>query len=419
METASFAALVMLCAAMMLHGLSRRGRVYEFPFMAGAISASFILPQVPGIMANAFIADTAVAKTLLFTISCLLMCWLGWTIGTRTTAYRVMMFDERRLLWVAASTSLFGSYFFMKFGQLPDAERLAGILSGRAVAYLFFAKLLTYGLATALLCYWRRPSRLALLTILWCSLFYFERIVIAGRRGEAAEFVLLVLLSVWFQRGWVVPRSAVVIGLVLSFFAMLITEEYRSAVYYTDNPSWQSVLEIDLRQNLKSMAEKGGPEMTNAVESINYMDEQGRFTYGVNIWNTLVFAYVPRQIVGADLKYSLMLDVPGQLPPGYVQSVGSTSTGMQDAFLAFWYLGGLIFFANAALLGFMYRRARQGSTTMQLAYMLSVVPGILSITHFTAETAIAWVHIAAFLTPALLYAAVGLADRPGPIGSPT
>ncbi len=55
-------------------------------------------------------------------------------------------------------------------------------------------------------------------------------------------------------------------------------------------------------------------------------------------------------------------------------------------------------------MGRIYSAARRGSTVMQLVYMLSAVPSMLTITHFTNEIVIAWIHLAAFMIPVLIYA---------------
>src|SRR5690606_5947751 len=119
------------------------------------------------------------------------------------------------------------------------------MLTGAAVAYLFFAKLLTYGLAIALLCFVRNPTRLAFAIIAFDTLFVFERIFIAGRRSEAAEFMLLIALALWFQRRWPVPRAAVAAGLAAGMASILVAGEYRQAAHYSNPPDWDAVSGID------------------------------------------------------------------------------------------------------------------------------------------------------------------------------
>jgi hypothetical protein len=407
MDWLSLWLLIVLCFAMLIHGLLVPGRFYQFPFLAAGIFFSFILPQLPGLANSRFIPEAALTKTLILSCFCLAMCWIGWRFGVRAKAPNDHVFSERHLLKAAAFLSLVGAYFFFKFGRLPDEERLRGILTGTAVAYLFFAKLLTYGFALALVCFARRSSKLALCIILFDSLFYLERIVIAGRRGETAEFCLLIALAFWFQRRWAAPRIAVVGGLAFSIVGMLGAGEYREATYYDQTKGWEAVANIDLAKNWDRMLKEGGPEMTNAVFQIETLDQSQAFDLGISHWNSLVFSYVPAQLVGTDFKESLLIDMASIYGKQfYFPSIGSTSTGMVDAFGSFWYFGCLKFFLVAYLMGRLYDSALKGNTANQVIYMLSAVPSILVISHFTNEIVISWVHMAIFLAPALYYARV-------------
>ena len=144
--------------------------------------------------------------------------------------------------------------------------------------------------------------------------------------------------------------------------------------------------------------------MRNAVNAIERIDEAQAFNYGVSHWNSTVFTYVPAQIVGHAFKDSLLIEVPNIFARGYEQSIGSTPTGMTDSFASFWYFGAAKFFLIAATMGMAYSSACRGNTVMQMTYMLSAVPSMLAITHFTNEIVIAWIHMFIFLFPAFYYA---------------
>lgn len=416
MATSLITGLVILCLILIARGLAAPGRAYAYPFLAGGIFLTFVAPQLPGLVGDPAISQPALAKTVAFTIACLAMIWVGWSLGTRRLApdasppalpaYDGLLFDERRLLQCAAALSLCGAWFFYAFGQLPDTERLRGIHTGTAVVYLFFAKLLTYGFAIAVLVYASRPSRAALAVIAFDTVFYLERILIAGKRGETAEFVLIIALALWFQRRKAAPRPAIVAALLLSLVGMLGAEQYRQATLYSQEPNWSLVREIDLVRNMERMLAEGGPEMTNAVLVVDRVDARRDLDFGLVAWNWIVHAYVPAQVVGGATKAALKFELPALFDPGYQPPVGSTSTGMADAFASFWYFGCLIFGLVSWFMARLYVGAMQGSVLFQLGYMLSAVPSMLVITHFTAEMVIAWIHIVAFVAPALLYAHV-------------
>lgn len=67
---------LMLAAVLWLigWGLLRRERIYQFPFLVGVITFSFILPQIPALAADPFLPHGAYVKTIAFSILCLIMC---------------------------------------------------------------------------------------------------------------------------------------------------------------------------------------------------------------------------------------------------------------------------------------------------------------------------------------------------------
>ena len=403
--------LAALIVAMLAHGFVTRGRVFTFPFLAAAIFLTFVLPQIPGLINDHFIDNGSVTSAVLFSALCLAACHVGWELGMRCPIGWDVALSEQRLLRSATVLSLVGAYFFNKFGHLPDEERLRGMLTGTSVAYLFFARLLTYGFVIAVLCYAGRPSRFALAIIAFGCVFYFDRIVIAGRRSELSEFGLILALAFWFQRRWSIPRVAVVAGIVASLVGLLGAEEYRNAIYYKGDSQWSDLANIDLEKNFNSLLENGGTEMRNLVANMEYASEAQEFDYGVSHWNNMVYTFVPAQIFGSDFKHSLELDVSVTFDRNHTAMLGSTEMGMWDAYGSFWYFGAVKFLIIGILLGWMYAAAMAGNTTMQALYMLSATPSMLTITHFTNEIVIAWVHILAFLAPVAIYASWGTLVR--------
>ena len=159
--------------------------------------------------------------------------------------------------------------------------------------------------------------------------------------------------------------------------------------------------------------------MRNAVLRINAVDRLMSFDFGVFHWNTLVFNFVPAQLVGSDVKESLFITMPAQYSRDYDPPTGSTETGMADAFASFWYFGFLKFVLIAYMLGRLYRTAMMGYLPAQVIYILSIAPALLAITHHTQWVISTWVHILLCLLPglAMTRAPIGLrrtARVPGP-----
>ncbi|TYR31623.1 oligosaccharide repeat unit polymerase [Mesorhizobium microcysteis] len=385
-------------------GLVRTERAYEFPFLAGLMAFSFLLPQIPSVAGDPAVTEAAFTKTLAMTLLCLVMLWLGWGSRRAPISFFEDTFSEKRLLNAALAMSLIGAFFFFQLSRMSNELTVGVQMSGTGVAYLFFARLMIYGLAIATLCYARRPSRFAGFIILFDLFFCIDRILVTGKRGEALEIVIIFALSFWFHRGWKPPRSALVAMILATTLVMSSLSDYRQITREDEGFDITRIAQIDLVENFQEMLASGGLELRNAVQRIEQIDRSGEFDYGAVHWNRLVFAFVPAQIVGTPTKAALYLPVP--LPPrDYLPPTGTTETGMVDAFLSFWYFGALKFFLLAYVLSRVWASANAGSTTAQIVYMLSVVPAMHAISHITDWVLQVWVHMLVFLMPALLLAA--------------
>jgi hypothetical protein len=399
-------------------GMLRRDHIYQFPFLVGVITASFILPQVPALANDRFLPIGAFARTIAFLIVCLFMCWLGWNKRAKPLSFFRLDFDERRLLVVAAVLSVIGSYFYYALSRLPGDLTIAVQMTGVPVIYVFFSRLMCYGLALALLCAARRPSWPSILIILFDLVFYLDRIVITGKRAEALELIMMIVLALYFYRGITVPRWLILIGVVLGPLLMNSMGDYRSITKANSGPILEEIENIDFVGNLSDVFKDGGNEVTNAILIINNTATTMEFDYGKSHWNHLVFGYVPAQLVGAKLKEELMLPMPSSARD-YNPVLGTTETGLADAFESFWYFGALKFLFLAYVMSRLWVTAKRGEVAAQFTYMLSIVPSMHAISHQTDWVVSAWVHMLLFAVPMLALAIVPARRPDGAWGSET
>jgi hypothetical protein len=238
--------------------------------------------------------------------------------------------------------------------------------------------MLTYGFALAVLLVARNGSRIALLLALFGASFYFESIVIGGRRQDLVEFATIMLMAFWFQRNWCLPRPVMLSALVIGALFINSVGEYRAATLDDARPRWDGVSEIDFIGNLEQLSEQGGAELTNAVYNIGAVNSTMNFDLGAYQWNVIVMSYVPAQLVGKEVKESL--------------------------FQSFWYFGCLEFFVVAFIMQRLWSAARGGSLMAQLLYMLFPVEAMQVITHDTNHFVDPWIHMAIFLLPLMLWA---------------
>jgi hypothetical protein len=370
------------------------------------VLTGFALPQLIGLCNDPFLPPGALESTLIMAILSAIMCWLGAKMANPPRQPPAWIHDDNRLLIVSAALSLLGGYFYYAISRLPEEMTENTQWTGLPVAYLFFARMLTYGFALAVLMYARNGSKLALAVALYGASFYFDRIVIGGRRQETGEFFMIILLAWWFQRDRCIPRPLMLAGLIFGALVVNSIGDYRAASGSKEGPKWSDISNIDFVGNLERLTEHGGPELTNAVYVFAAVKRTMEFDFGIIHWNALVFSYVPAQLVGSELKNALYVPIVSPVYEVffYEPALGTTYTGFSDAFQSFWYFGCLKFFLIAFILQKLWWAARGGSLTGQLLYMLLPIQSLEAITHSTHSFVAPWLHIAMFLLPALFLA---------------
>ncbi|HTJ57796.1 MAG TPA: hypothetical protein VL418_09575, partial [Devosiaceae bacterium] len=150
---------IAVCVVLLAQGMLARGAIYGYPFLAGAVFAGYVLPQLLGLANERFLPSGALESTLVMIILCATMCWLGAAMAHPTNRKPDWIYDDRRLLVAAAVLSLLGGYFYYAISRLPAEMTENTQWTGLPVAYLFFARMLTYGFAIAVLMFARNGSR--------------------------------------------------------------------------------------------------------------------------------------------------------------------------------------------------------------------------------------------------------------------
>jgi hypothetical protein len=396
--------LVVTCGGLLAWGFQKPRRMLEYPFLAGAVFSGWVLPQLVGLSANPDrFPPGALAKGIFMTLLCALACYGGYYLNKRPMAAFNWPFDRRRLLISATVLSLAGAYFFFRVSEL--AEEVVGLWSGIITVFVFFSSMLTVGMAIALATYGQHPSRWALGIIAFDLCFYIHRIVFLGRRQFAIELFIMLGMVLWFRYRKLPPRALVATALVIGTLWINSIGAYRATVIGEESPGFDEVMQIDFVGNLQRIATEGGQEITNMVYNIEAYDRRGNFDLGLSHWNSFVHLYVPGQFIGFDTKRSLMLSLDDAAYSlfGHIPASGSTSTGISDAFLSFWYFGAVKFLIIGYIMHSLSRAADRGQIVAQILLMLIFPGSLLAITHHTDWFFMAWIRIAAFLGPAIWY----------------
>ena len=400
-----------LCGGLVGWGLLRRERLLQFPFLAAWAVALQILPQLYALKSsNLPYPPEALSQVILMVFLCLGMTAIGYFMPRRKVDPLKWRFDGHRLLLGATALVGIGQFFGFLIGRLPEEMTRAGPWSGTPVAYLFFVRLAPYGFAIALALFLRYRSTWAFLLLLPNTLSSLSLMVFYGRRTPTAEFFLALLCMLWFVWRWLPPRPVMIAG-VLAFGIFVVNiSDYRHAVIYEDEGRWQRVREIDYLGNLQpsSMVQDNAQEMLNALYYIDAVTKTRDFNYGLSLYNDLVDAYVPRQLVGERVKSSLRVPLsdPAFAVYGFEPSIGSCQTGVAEAFLSFWYFGSLIFLAFGYVMRRCWDGAMSGGLPAQVIYVSLVALYLGAYNGTIHNFTVPWIHLAVFLGPVLVWARV-------------
>jgi len=415
--------LMLSGAAILVWGLQSRDRMIQFPFLAAVAFMGWVTPQLLGLTSYPSRPPGALEKTIFMASLCLLACWAGYVFNRRPARLFEWRFDRRRLVWASAVLSLLGAFFFYQVSLLAVdvIATFGGEWTGVITIYIFLARLLAAGFAMALLLHLAKPTWPTLIIVLFGLSFYLDRILIHGRRADAVELCLMVLMALWFQRRWLPPRSLMIGAFLLGALFVNSIGDYRSTMLGKDRYSWSGagvtkILEIDFAGNLHRIVEGEEPsyELYNAMLSIEATDRRLDFDYGLSLWNGFVQRYIPGQFLGPGVKRSLYVereDSARQLF-GLVPHPGSTMTGLTDAFQSFWFFGAIKFFLIGFIMSRWWHAARAGNRVAQMVLMLCVGASLHAITHATHHFFVVFVEIVTFMLPALLYARVPRHRRP-------
>ena len=379
--------------------------------------AGWLIPQAIGLVHDRTLPADGYAWAMLMAILCAVAILAGHHSRpppVRAFTWRV---DQRRLLQGALVLSLFGSIFNALIRELPDEllRPASGGWSGLPVLYHFFAVPQTFGFAIAALTYARTRSPLALAIAVYDFAWFAGIIFLSGRRTFTIEIILIVVLSAWFGRRWVAPRSIAAVGIVAATLMVTSVGNFRAltgAAYGGVDgrlPTWEEFTSIDFVGNLLTISEGGyREELYTAIYDVAGAQTSTTFNLGASYWNALVFMYVPAQLLGAGFKDALTIALPDQAARvyGFRATAGNTHTGFADAFLAFWFFGAAVFFVIARFMRSLYVAAMNGHTYAQLAYMLMIAYGLEAITHQTAYFFAQWLHFAMFTLPVLYWARI-------------
>ncbi len=396
------------CGWILISGFRKPQYMLQYPFTASAVFAGWVLPQLIGLSHNSRIPSGALDKTIFMTLLCVVAIYFGDRVGRVPLKAFNWRFNHRKLLIAATILSLIGVYFYYQVSLLAEEATIeyGGQWTGPITIYVFFSTMLTYGMILALIAYFQRPSRWAAGLILMSLVMYIDRIVMWGRRNPAVELAIIVGLVLWFR--YRTPPSRLIVATVLVAGTLWVNSigDYRRVVMGDDGAGLKDSLTVDYVENFRAIFTEGGLELLNATLDIGGADILASFDFGLSHWNGLVHAYIPGQFIGRDIKTELQVDLVDSARQVYrhFPHIGTTHTGMSDAFKSFWYFGALKFFFIAYIMARLWHAATRGHQIALILLAACFVGALEAITHTTDRFYMIFPKIIFLLLPALWYA---------------
>lgn len=407
------AILIFVCAGLIIWGVSRRERMLQFPALVGWTISLLIIPQFFALLATENrLPDDSLQKVILMTIFCVVMTAAGYAVYSKSPSESGWSYNVNRLMAGNAILVVIGIAAMIMLSRLPKAM-LETAWEGLPVRYLFFAGGIKYSFALSLILYTRYRYKIALFMMM-PGLYEAVMSTLIGRRTSAAILFFTILCAFWFNRKKTVPQYIMVIGIIVFSIFVYSIGEYRTVARSDDYVGSLKKMEMKNPTQTDSLVNGVAIEMENAANIIEAVDRSGKHDMGMLLYNTVIASYVPRQLVGREMKESLMLP-SGMLENTYEQChyrlpVGSCTTGIAEAYYCFSFFGSFLFF----IMGFVMRKLWEGSVRGNIVYQLlyiSILIYAIGVYNGLLGAFISpWIHMLIFLGPIIIWAKLSKKD---------
>ncbi|MDD2462578.1 MAG: hypothetical protein PHI97_01140 [Desulfobulbus sp.] len=407
--------------AMVIRYLFDDNRFYEFPFWAGVIALGWFFPQAIGGYFNSYYyPEGAYAFGMLFASLCTVALWIGFERAIHEPIKRnrlfTMQFNAKKLYYGGAFLIVAGFFFQWKLLNLPEEMLVQTQWTGAPVKYLFLSNIFKIGFLVLLIQYVRSRRWLSprfLVFLIPCLLMLLSAAFLHGRRAEMMNLFAYIAVSLWFVRRITVPRGVLITLVITGIVLINGIGPYRS-IMSNQGLSFKNrifeVSNIDFLASSGILLEKSGREFSNYIMYRNFIGETNTYDFGLMHWNLLVFNYIPAQIVGSEVKSSLMIPIQDIIRIaderfGYDFHIGTVSTGYCDAFGSFGWFGFVKFLLIGWILGVLYKCAIHQSFLAQILYLYVLTTAMHAISHGTHQILLSvWVYFFLLGFPLLYWA---------------
>ena len=363
----------------------KRGFEISFPFVFSLVYVLFV--NIPLIKYSILVSEQIGFDEVffgLFSLLCVTCAIGGYYTLSNYNSGGTFNFNLNwvRLKWLILLSAIIG--VIASAAYINVSIELGSKNEGRALLYNFFTPAARGALFLAL---WQLKSKgksriLQLSVLLVLVGYYLPNIILLFKRNIIIDLVLIYL---FYTRIAVLSLlRAILLSFPLLLVSQLSIDSLRSELYsYFVFGSAFNLSEVF--DNSEVFVYELPVELNTAVNAIGATKMTGVYDFGFYHWNRFVFNYVPGQLVGDEIKASLMLDI-GSIDAdlakvNFTRSYYTTLTGFADSFKSFGYLGVLKFWLVGLLMGWL--RKPRSYNTFPVLYVWMFVSSLHIITHDT------------------------------------
>lgn len=385
-------AFIIICFAILVWSIVKIERIYQFPTFMASIFFMFLFPQINALIQTpGGVSDTMIERVVIMACLCVAMCWIGYQASPNHKLINLLNvpIDEKKLTIAASLLTILGLIFSFATRQASQTIQAGAQWTGSATIFAFFAQLSVLGFAIFVMLSLQRFTNFRLLGVIAAGSPLWQSIVLNGRRQPTVTFLILIGMTIWFVKRWSPPRWTVIPITFLGVYLIPLYGQLRGQLWtLLLNGEWES-LNTQSEQMMITMDSGGILELRNAAFAMDYATLFGQYEYGGAYWNGFVFQYIPGQLLGYDLKSSLMLPVQSFSSLDYYNydfPLGTTWTAVGDTYLQFGFFGCIVLALMAMLFKNLWLASmRYGS---QIAFLLMAnlaSPAMVSVSHGTVR----------------------------------
>ena len=349
--------------------------------VTAAVLLLWFYPKIPSLADNPWINQTSLEYFLIFW----LLCQSSLLLGMRTNSHSFVvqnMVDRPfslsgskrdRNVWMtfASFLSVLGAFAFYRYSSLPDEVLYMTQQTGVVTILLFVSTFLSMGMFIALaMCYEKKSVVLLAILVIGFAL-YAERIVVHGKRTEAFELLFMFAAAHNLIKRSSLSKIYIAAAVVLLVLLNATVSDYRGVMKKSERDV-SSLSSIDVKESLKRSFTKADHDIVTAVVAVGaYTRHPDVLKFGSDYYNSLVIRYVPGQLVGRQLKRSMLIvnEDPSYIFNGYRKPIGTTTFIAGEVFSNFSWLGFPLFYFYGWFLVRIYERAKLKSLESVVLYM--------------------------------------------------